>query len=79
MQHYVGFTRNLAQRLQGHREGADCATTRRTLDQGIGFVLARTRTGTPTLERQIKARGPVNYCPLCPRRRSPQPVFPHPR
>jgi hypothetical protein len=24
--------------------------------------------GTLRLERQIKACGPVNYCPLCPRR-----------
>jgi predicted GIY-YIG superfamily endonuclease len=69
-QHYVGFTRNLPQRLRDHREGtAGCVTTRRAFDQGIGFTLARVwRPGTLRLERQIKARGPVNYCPLCPRR-----------
>jgi hypothetical protein len=78
MQHYVGFTRNLAQRLQDHREGTGSATTRRAFEQGIGFVLARTWTGTPKLERQIKERGPVNYCPQCPRRRRRSPVAPHP-
>jgi predicted GIY-YIG superfamily endonuclease len=57
MQHYVGFTRNLPQRLQDHREGtAGCVTTRRAFDQGIGFTLARVwRPGTLRLERQIKA------------------------
>jgi len=44
-------------------------TTRRAFDQGIGFTLARVWwPSTLRLERQIKARGPVNYCPLCPRR-----------
>jgi hypothetical protein len=48
---------------------AGCVTTRRAFDQGIVFTLARVwRPGTLRLERQIKARGPVNYCPLCPRR-----------
>jgi predicted GIY-YIG superfamily endonuclease len=32
MQHYVGFTRNLPQRLRAHREGDGCVTTRRALD-----------------------------------------------
>ena len=66
MQHYVEFTRNLPRRLQAHREGvAGCVTTRRTFDQEIGFTLARVWwPGTLGLERQIKARGPVNYCPV---------------
>jgi predicted GIY-YIG superfamily endonuclease len=69
MQHYVGFTRNLPQRLRAHREGDGCLTTRRAFDQGIGFTLARIWwPGTLRLERQIKDRGPVNYCPVCPRR-----------
>jgi predicted GIY-YIG superfamily endonuclease len=60
MQHYVGFTRHLPQRLQAHREGDGGVTTRRAFDQGIGFTLARIWwPGTLRLERQIKARGPV--------------------
>lgn len=69
-QYYVGFTRNLPQRLMNHREdSAGSVTTRRAFDQGIGFTLARVwQPGTLRMERQIKDRGPVNYCPLCPRR-----------
>ena len=70
MQHYVGFTDNLVERLEDHRQGAGTAMTRRAFEQGIGFTLARTWTGTRKLERQIKARGPSNYCRLCPRRRT---------
>jgi predicted GIY-YIG superfamily endonuclease len=69
MQHYVAFTRNLPQRLRAHREGDDSVTTRRAFDQGIRFTLARIWwPGALRSERQIKARGLVNYCPLCPRR-----------
>lgn len=42
MQHYVGFTSDLEQQLQDHRNGTACATTRRAFIQGIGFTLART-------------------------------------
>jgi predicted GIY-YIG superfamily endonuclease len=71
MQHYVGFTtQDLDQRLKAHREGTGSVTTRRAFEQGIPFTVARTWRGTLKLERQIKARGPSNYCPLCPRRRS---------
>jgi hypothetical protein len=67
MRHYVGFTRSLPQRLRAHREGDGVVTTCRAFDQGIWFTLARVWwPGTLRLERQIKARGPVNYCPLCP-------------
>jgi predicted GIY-YIG superfamily endonuclease len=69
MQHYVGFAYDLDQRLRAHREGTACSTTRHAFEQGIGFELARTWPGTAKLERQIKSRGPSNYCPLCPRRR----------
>jgi predicted GIY-YIG superfamily endonuclease len=72
MQHYVGFTSDLDQRLDNHRNGTACATTRRAFNQGIGFTLARTWwPGSPQLERRIKDCGPVNYCPLCPRRPRP--------
>lgn len=71
MQHYVGFTAgDLEQRLKNHRDGTGCVTTRRAFERGITFTLARTWPGTLRLERQIKSRGPSNYCPLCPRRRN---------
>jgi predicted GIY-YIG superfamily endonuclease len=67
MRHYVGFTDDLDRRLERHREGKGGKTTRRAFDQGISFTLARTWSGSLSLERQIKSRGPSNYCPLCPR------------
>jgi predicted GIY-YIG superfamily endonuclease len=70
MQHYVGFTYDLDRRLEDHRAGTGGITTRRAFEQGIAFSLARTWLGTLKFERQIKARGPSNYCPLCPRRRT---------
>jgi predicted GIY-YIG superfamily endonuclease len=71
MQHYVGFTADdLNRRLAAHREGRGSKTTRRAFEQGITFTLVRTWPGSLRLERQIKSRGPSNYCPLCPRRRS---------
>lgn len=71
MQHYVGFIHDLDQRLADHREGTGgSATTRLAFEQGITFTLARTWSGTLKLKRQIKARGPSNYRPLCARRRS---------
>ena len=67
MRHYVGFTADdLDLRLQRHREGKGGKTTRYAFDQGIAFTLARTWSGSLSLERQIKSRGPSNYCPLCP-------------
>jgi predicted GIY-YIG superfamily endonuclease len=70
MQHYVGFTvSDLDQRLKDHRAGTWAVTKRRAFEQGIAFTVARTWRGTLKLERQIKARGPGNYCPFCPRRR----------
>ena len=68
MRHYIGFSRDdLDQQLEGHRLGTAGATTRLAFDQGIGFTLARSWSGTLKLMRQLKDRGPVNYCPLCPR------------
>lgn len=68
MQHYVGFAADdLNRRLDAHREGTGGRTTRLAFSKGIAFTLARTWPGSPRLERQIKSRGPSNYCPLCPR------------
>jgi predicted GIY-YIG superfamily endonuclease len=66
MQHYIGFTRDdLDQRLENHRQGGASATTKAAVNQEIRFTLARTWSGTPKLKREIKDRGPVNYCPAC--------------
>jgi predicted GIY-YIG superfamily endonuclease len=76
MRHYLGFTRDLEQRLANHRQGTACVTTKLAFDRGIGFTLARTWVGTPKLEREIKRHGVVNSCPICPRR--PAATLPRP-
>jgi predicted GIY-YIG superfamily endonuclease len=72
MQHYVGWTRNLEQRVGQHRAGdAGSATTRRAFDQGIGFVVARAWPAKQGLEQRIKKYGIAKYCLLCRRRSGP--------
>ncbi len=65
MRHYLGFTRDLDNRLENHRRGTACVTTKRAFDRGIGFVLARTWLGPVRLERAIKRHGVVRSCPIC--------------
>src|SRR5215472_9534358 len=74
MQHYVSFTHDLERGLESHRQGTGGVTTKRAFDQGITFTLARTWPGTPKLKRQIKDRGPVNYCPICSAASLPRPT-----
>jgi hypothetical protein len=64
--HYLGFTRNLDQRLENHRRGSACVTTKLAFDRGISFTLARTWLGTPKLGRAIKSQGLIKCCPICP-------------
>ena len=64
--HYLGFTQgDLDQRLDNHRRGTACATTKVAFDRGIGFTLAGRWPGPLKLKRQIKARGVVNCCSAC--------------
>jgi predicted GIY-YIG superfamily endonuclease len=44
MQHYMGFTHNLPQRLRAHREGDGGVTTRRAFDQGVASDRTRLHT-----------------------------------
>jgi predicted GIY-YIG superfamily endonuclease len=57
VQHYLGWTTNLPQRLQNHANGRGSATTARFHAAGIPFALARIWTGTRQLERQLKKTG----------------------
>ncbi|PZS39947.1 MAG: hypothetical protein DLM62_05515 [Pseudonocardiales bacterium] len=71
--HYVGWTSNLPQRVRAHANGDGCYTTAAFADAGIPFAIARLWPDQPTrFERQIKKRGPANYCPLCAERRRKQ-------
>jgi predicted GIY-YIG superfamily endonuclease len=72
VQHYIGWTTNLPQRLQNHANGHGSATTARFHAAGIPFALARIWTGTRQLEWQLKKTGGITYCPLCKDRRREQ-------
>ncbi len=64
--HYVGWTTDLAQRLDEHRQGRGARLIAVITAAGIGFTLARTTTGGRADERLIKRfGGATRYCPLC--------------
>lgn len=68
--HYVGWTSNLVQRLEAHREGRGARLLEVARERGGTFRLARTWLGSKVTERAIKNlhNGPT-LCPEC----SPQP------
>jgi predicted GIY-YIG superfamily endonuclease len=64
--HYVGSTRNLAQRLAEHTAGRGARLTQVVRDAGISWRLARTWPGLTETERDIKARrNTPAMCPEC--------------
>jgi hypothetical protein len=64
--HYTGWALNLTERLAAHSHGSGSRLIEVISRAGIGFILARTITGTRDKERAIKnAGGQVRYCPLC--------------
>jgi predicted GIY-YIG superfamily endonuclease len=64
--HYVGSTRNLAQRLAEHTAGRGARLTQVVRDAGISWRLARTWPGLTETERDIKARrNTPAMCPAC--------------
>ena len=64
--HYTGWTIDLDQRLNEHRQGHGARLIAVITAAGIGFQLARTRPGGRADERAIKRfGGATRYCPLC--------------
>lgn len=65
--HYLGWTRDLEQRLAAHRSGSGARLLAVLKEQGIGFVLARTwPNSTRARERQLKTQGGASRCcPVC--------------
>jgi len=65
-QHYLGFTHDLAGRLQAHRSGNGSALMAAVAQRGIGWELARTWEGDRHLERKLKNRhNSPRLCPIC--------------
>jgi hypothetical protein len=60
------WTLNLPERLRLHRQGRGARLITVITAAGIGFQLARTRTGDRAVERAIKrSDGATRYCPVC--------------
>jgi predicted GIY-YIG superfamily endonuclease len=65
-QHYLGYTDDLAQRLEAHRQGAGARLVQVAVERGLTFVLVRTWHGDRHLERKLKARkNAPRLCPVC--------------
>ena len=64
--HYTGFATELAARLEEHAHGRGARLLTVITEQGIGWRLARTWTGSRVRERQLKNQGGASRrCPLC--------------
>jgi hypothetical protein len=65
-QHYIGWAAVAGERIAVQTAGAGAAIVRYVQDQGIGFVVAATWTGTRALERELKRRKCApRFCPVC--------------
>lgn len=66
--HYVGWTgdESLETRIERHRAGNGARLLAVLKENGIGFQVARTWSGTRALERRIKnSRHVPRFCPFC--------------
>jgi predicted GIY-YIG superfamily endonuclease len=65
--HYLGWTRDLEQRLADHRAGSGARLMAVLAREGIGFTLARLwQPADRRRERQIKNQGGLSRsCPTC--------------
>jgi predicted GIY-YIG superfamily endonuclease len=64
--HYLGYAENLERRLARHRSGASARLLAVISAAGIDWRLARTWSGSRTLERRLKDwHSGVRLCPIC--------------
>lgn len=64
--HYIGWAKDLEERLAQHLSGHGARLLEVAKAAGITWTLARTWTGTRNRERQIKRQGGASRCcPLC--------------
>lgn len=65
-QHYLGYTDDLAARLEAHRSGNGAAIMAAVAERGIEWVVARTWAGDRGLERRLKNwHNSPKLCPIC--------------
>lgn len=64
--HYLGYADHPEQRLARHRTGTGARLLEVISEAGIDWRLARTWSGTRTLERRLKIwHSGVRLCPIC--------------
>ena len=65
-QHYIGYTDDLARRMQAHRAGNGARLVEVAAERGIGFEIVRVWRGDRAFERRLKRQhnGP-RLCPIC--------------
>lgn len=65
-QHYVGYAKNLSDRIHCHETNPDARLLQVAQEREITFVVARTWKGGRELERRIKNRkNAPKLCPIC--------------
>lgn len=65
-QHYLGYTDNLEERLQHHREGNGSRFMAVAKEQGISWQVVRTWEGDRSRERRMKKHHHLKrFCPIC--------------
>jgi len=65
-QHYIGFTRQLENRLFHHRKGSGAKFTKAANEAGIQYSIAADWPGTRNLERAMKNnRNHKQFCHIC--------------
>lgn len=64
--HYIGFTKNLTERIEQHKAGAGARLLEVIVNAGITFDLVRTWAADRKFERKLKRRKKAaKLCPIC--------------
>ncbi|WP_333316165.1 MULTISPECIES: GIY-YIG nuclease family protein [unclassified Microcoleus] len=65
-QHYVGWTKDLDERLYQHKKGRGAKFCGAARERGIKFVLAECWVADKSFERTIKRqKNHKRFCPIC--------------
>jgi len=75
-QHYLGWAKNLEDRIREHRSGAGARLLAVANQQGIAWEVVRTWPGSRELERRLKHwHKHRQLCPICRGEISESPLF----
>lgn len=65
-QHYLGWTKELDERIRAHRRGKVSRFCQVAFERGINFKVAEVWIGDRSLERQLKQqKNSRRFCPIC--------------